>query len=69
MYNLVMDIIQAFGFQLIPGFLALFLLLLTGFIHTGTETVTAGYCRRPGIGFALIATLEPVKKQRRNRNG
>ena len=62
MATLLMDIINAFGCQLIPGFLALCLLLYCGFMLSDCETVKAGRCARTGSRYALNSTLNPVKK-------
>ncbi len=62
MDNQVMDIVNAFGFKLIPGFLALFLLIFRSFKPAEHETVKAGCCGHAGSRYALNSTLKPVKK-------
>ena len=62
MCNLVMDIINAFSFLLIPGFLALFLFLETTFKAAGGEAIEAGLCRLSESRYTLKSTLKPVKK-------
>jgi hypothetical protein len=57
-----MDIINAFGFQLIPGFLALFLFLFGYFKPAECGRVKTGRCRSTGSKYALNSTLKPVKK-------
>ena len=62
MATMLMDIINAFGCQLIPGFLALYLLLYCGFILSDCETGKAGRCASTSSRYALNSTLNPVKK-------
>ena len=57
-----MDIVNAFGFKLIPGFLALFLLIFGSFKPADHERVKAGRCGHAGSRYALNSTLKPVKK-------
>jgi hypothetical protein len=57
-----MEIINVSGFQLIPGFLALFLLLQGNFNPDRREPVKAGRCRGTGSRNELNSTLKPVEK-------
>jgi cytochrome bd-type quinol oxidase subunit 2 len=45
MGNLIMDMINGFGYLLIPGFLALFMLLFRGVKPAQQEKVKADRCR------------------------
>ena len=57
-----MEIINVCGFQLIPGFLALFLLLQGNFNPDRREPVKVGRCRGTGSRNELNSTLKPVEK-------